>query len=171
MLSLVGMPFASLGSDPAQAQFAQGLSHTGATDLSRISGLTVIASTTAASLDGRDQGRAAAGPPRPAGRGVLDHPRIRAPAPAALPEAAACFERAQVANPRLPRARVGAAVALALSGDDAGARRACAELLALVPRYRRSRSMDGCRETTAPAYRQFYKAVLAPGTVRAGILV
>lgn len=86
-----------------------------------------------------------------------------------LPDAVACFERAQVANPKLPRARVGAAIALALSGDDAGARRACVELLALVPRYRLSRTMDGCSETSPPAYRQFYAAMLEPGAVRARI--
>jgi DNA-binding winged helix-turn-helix (wHTH) protein len=52
-LSLVVLPFANLSNDVEQAYFAQGLSHTIATDLSRIAGLLVIAPTTAATFDGR----------------------------------------------------------------------------------------------------------------------
>ena len=49
-LSLVVLPFGSLGGDAEQGWFAEGLSQTVATDLSRISGLLVIASATAASV-------------------------------------------------------------------------------------------------------------------------
>ena len=52
-LSLVVLPFASLSNDVEQGHFAQGLSHTVATDLSRIAGLLVISPTTAATFDGR----------------------------------------------------------------------------------------------------------------------
>lgn len=52
-LSLVVLPFASLSSDVEQAYFAQGLSQTVSTDLSRISGLLVISPATAATLDAK----------------------------------------------------------------------------------------------------------------------
>ena len=51
-LSLVVLPFTNLSSDPEQAYFAEGLSETVATDLSRISGLVINASTTAAAFRG-----------------------------------------------------------------------------------------------------------------------
>jgi len=47
-LSLVVLPFSNLSSDPDQNYFARGMTETVTTDLSRISGLLVIASTTAA---------------------------------------------------------------------------------------------------------------------------
>ena len=47
-LSLVVLPFSNLSSDPDQIYFARGMTETVTTDLSRISGLLVIASTTAA---------------------------------------------------------------------------------------------------------------------------
>jgi TolB-like protein/Flp pilus assembly protein TadD len=52
-LSLVVLPFANLSSDPEQAYFAEGMSETVTTDLSRISGLLVIAFTTAAAFSAR----------------------------------------------------------------------------------------------------------------------
>ncbi len=51
--SIAVLPFASLSNDPEQAYFAEGLTATITTDLSRISGLFVIASTTTATLGGR----------------------------------------------------------------------------------------------------------------------
>lgn len=51
-LSLVVLPFTNLSSDPEQAYFAEGLNETVATDLSRISGLVINASTTAAAFRG-----------------------------------------------------------------------------------------------------------------------
>lgn len=51
--SLVVLPFVNLSSDPEQSYFAQGLSQTVSTDLSRISGLLVISSATAATLEGK----------------------------------------------------------------------------------------------------------------------
>ena len=53
-LSIVVLPFANLSSDPDQAYFAQAMTETVATDLSRISGLLVISATTAAALNGDD---------------------------------------------------------------------------------------------------------------------
>jgi len=50
--SLVVLPFTNLSSDPEQAYFAEGLNETVATDLSRISGLAINASTTAAAFRG-----------------------------------------------------------------------------------------------------------------------
>lgn len=84
-------------------------------------------------------------------------------------EAAACFAAARAANPRQPRALVGAAVALALGGDMAAARTVVAELLAIVPDYRLSATMDACRPDSAPAYRRFHDAVLRPGARLAGL--
>jgi TolB-like protein/Flp pilus assembly protein TadD len=52
-LSLIVLPFISLSGDIEQTCFAQGLSQTISTDLSRISGLVVIAFATAATIDGR----------------------------------------------------------------------------------------------------------------------
>ena len=52
-LSIVVLPFANLSSDGDQAYFAQAMTETVATDLSRISGLQVISAATAASLDVR----------------------------------------------------------------------------------------------------------------------
>lgn len=52
-LSVVVLPFADLSHNGDQAYFAQGLSHTIATDLSRIVGLLVISPTTAVTFDGR----------------------------------------------------------------------------------------------------------------------
>jgi TolB-like protein/Flp pilus assembly protein TadD len=52
-LSLVVLPFANLSSDPEQAYFAEGMSETVTTDLSRISGLLVIAFTTATAVAAR----------------------------------------------------------------------------------------------------------------------
>jgi putative component of membrane protein insertase Oxa1/YidC/SpoIIIJ protein YidD len=51
--SLVVLPFVNLSSDPDQSYFAQGLSQTVSTDLSRISGLLVISSATAATFEGK----------------------------------------------------------------------------------------------------------------------
>ena len=51
--SIAVLPFANLSNDPEQAYFAEGLTVSLTTDLSRISGLFVIASTTAATLGGR----------------------------------------------------------------------------------------------------------------------
>ena len=77
-----------------------------------------------------------------------------------IAEAAACFAGARAANPRQPRALVGAAVALAHGGDVAAARQVTAELLALVPDYRLSATMDGCVPGVPPAYRRFFEEVL-----------
>ena len=51
VVSLVVLPFVNLGSDVDQAYFAQGLSQTVSTDLSRISGLLVISPATAATFN------------------------------------------------------------------------------------------------------------------------
>lgn len=80
-----------------------------------------------------------------------------------------CFERACAANPQLPRAQLGAAVALVLGGDAAGARRAADRLLQLQPGFRLSRTMDGCGADSPPLYRQFFEDVLREGALRAGI--
>jgi TolB-like protein len=50
--SLVVLPFANLSSDPEQDYFASGITDTITTDLSRISGLVVIASATASAFKG-----------------------------------------------------------------------------------------------------------------------
>ncbi|MFN0303987.1 MAG: winged helix-turn-helix domain-containing tetratricopeptide repeat protein [Burkholderiales bacterium] len=52
-LSIVVLPFANLSSDVEQAYFAQGMSDTVTTDLSRISGLLVISASTAATFEGK----------------------------------------------------------------------------------------------------------------------
>jgi len=51
--SIAVLPFANLSNDPEQAYFAEGLTASVTTDLSRISGLFVIASTSTATLGGR----------------------------------------------------------------------------------------------------------------------
>ena len=84
-------------------------------------------------------------------------------------EAVACFSRSRIANPRLPRAHAGAAIALALSGDECEARRAAADLLAFVHHYRLSQTIDACLSNSPPAYRQFYERTLLPGATIAGI--
>lgn len=88
-----------------------------------------------------------------------------------IDEASRCFSRARAANPRLPRAHVGAAISLALNGDTPAARLAAEELLALVPSYRLSQSMDGPLPTSPLRYRQFYEEVLRPGAIAAGVPV
>ncbi|MBR0641604.1 tetratricopeptide repeat protein [Plastoroseomonas hellenica] len=57
-------------------------------------------------------------------------------------EAFACFSRVRVANPDLPRAYVGAAVSLALSGDVPAARPVAADRL--EPSRFRPRDPPGC---------------------------
>lgn len=84
-------------------------------------------------------------------------------------EAIQCFSRARTANPKLPRANVGAAIALATSGDVTGARNATADLLALAPRYRLSQTIDACLPTSSPEYRRFYEETLRPGADLAGL--
>ncbi len=80
-------------------------------------------------------------------------------------EAVACFSRGREANPKLPRAQVGAAISLALSGDMTAARLATADLLVLVPHYRLSQTIDGCLPTSPPRYRKFDEEVLLPGAL------
>lgn len=84
-------------------------------------------------------------------------------------EATACFSRARSANPRLPRAQAGLAVALALSGERGAAQRVTAELLTLAPHYCVSKTIDACLPTSAPRYRQFYENVVHPAAIVAGI--
>ena len=86
-------------------------------------------------------------------------------------DAIACFSRARAANPRLARSHAGAAIALATSGDVTGARNATAELLALVPSYRLSQTIDACLPTSPPEYRRFYEGILRPGAEVAGLPV
>ena len=86
-------------------------------------------------------------------------------------EALTCFSRSRIANPRLPRAHVGTAISLALSGDVAAARKATTDLLSLVPHYRLSQTIDACLPTSPPLYRQFYEEILRPGAEAAGIPV
>lgn len=81
----------------------------------------------------------------------------------------ACFSRARVANPALPRAHVGAAVSLALAGDVEAARDAAADLLALAPGYRLSRSIDAGLPVSPAGYRRFYENVLRPAALQAGL--
>ncbi len=88
-----------------------------------------------------------------------------------IDHAIACFSRARAANPRLARAHVGTSIALASSGDVEGARHAASELLALVPDYRLSQTIDACLPASPPAYRQFYEEVLRPGAELAGVPV
>ena len=83
--------------------------------------------------------------------------------------AIACFAQARAANPKLARAHVGAAIALASIGDVAGARLAAADLQRLVPDYRFSQTIDACLPTSPAQYRQFYEEILRPGASLAGI--
>jgi adenylate cyclase len=86
-------------------------------------------------------------------------------------EAISCFARGRAANPKLPRAHAGAAIALALGGNVAAARLATADLLNLVPHYRLSQTIDACLPGSPPRYRQFYADILHPGALRAGVPV
>lgn len=86
-------------------------------------------------------------------------------------DAVMSFMRAQSANPRLPRAHVGAAISFALSGEEDAARLATSELLRIVPHYRLSQTMDGIRPSSSPEYRKFFEGVLRPGAQRAGLPV
>ncbi|MBC7780431.1 MAG: winged helix-turn-helix domain-containing protein [Proteobacteria bacterium] len=88
-----------------------------------------------------------------------------------LDEAIACFSRGRAANPKLPRAQVGAAISLALSGDASAAQRAADDLLKLIPHYRLSKTMDGCLPNSPLQYRRFYEEVLCPGALLAGVPV
>lgn len=83
--------------------------------------------------------------------------------------AAARFEQARLANPRLARAQLGAAVALALDGQVAAAQRVAAGLLQQWPHFRLGQTMDACGPESAPAYRRFHDDVLRPGAQRAGL--
>jgi adenylate cyclase len=86
-------------------------------------------------------------------------------------DAVTSFMRAQSANPMLPRAYVGAAVSLALSGKVEAARQATHEVLRLVPHYRLSETMDGSRPTSSSSYRKFFENVLRPGAEKAGLAI
>lgn len=88
-----------------------------------------------------------------------------------LATAVGCFERACAANPRLPRAQLGAAIARGLSGDAAAARQAADRLRALRPGFRLSGTMDDCLPTSPPPYRAFFDSVLREGALRAGVPV
>ncbi len=87
----------------------------------------------------------------------------------ALEEARASFLRAQSANPLLPRAHVGAALALALGGNAGAAQEAVRTLLRLVPTYRLSQTMDGLRPASSTGYRRFFEEVLRPASIVAGL--
>lgn len=82
-------------------------------------------------------------------------------------DAVMSFMRARSANPMLPRAHVGAAISLALSGDVDAAWQATSDLLRIVPHYRLSQTMDGSRQSSSPGYRRFFEDVLRPGAQRA----
>jgi TolB-like protein/Tfp pilus assembly protein PilF len=86
-------------------------------------------------------------------------------------EAIDCFARARAANPKLVRAHVGAAIALAMKGDIPGAQLAASDLLCLAPDYRLSQTMDACLPNSPPRYQQFYEEVLRPGALLAGVPV
>lgn len=83
--------------------------------------------------------------------------------------AIACFARARAANPLLPRAHAGAAIALAHGGAIAAARRATADLVRVAPHYRLSETIDASGAWSPPAYRRFHDEVLVPGARRAGV--
>jgi TolB-like protein/Flp pilus assembly protein TadD len=85
--------------------------------------------------------------------------------------AVGCFSRARVANPRLPRAGAGAAIALALRGDTTAARQASADLLKGVPHYRLSQTIDACLPTSPARYRRFHEDTLRRGAQLAGLPV
>jgi adenylate cyclase len=82
-------------------------------------------------------------------------------------DAVTSFMRARSANPMLPRAHVGAAISLALSGKVDAARQSTSELLRIVPHYRLSQTMDGCRHSSSPGYRKFFEDVLRLGAQQA----
>lgn len=84
-------------------------------------------------------------------------------------DAVTSFMRAQSANPKLPRAHVGAAISLALSGELDAAQKVTHVLLSIVPHYRLSQTMDGSRPSSPPAYRAFFEEVLRPGAQQAGL--
>lgn len=84
-------------------------------------------------------------------------------------EAVTCFARARTANPRLPRAHVGAAISSALKGDLEAARAATKDLLHLVPHYRLSETIDACLPTSVPLYRRFYEGTLRIGAEAADL--
>jgi TolB-like protein/Flp pilus assembly protein TadD len=86
-------------------------------------------------------------------------------------EAVVCFLRGREANPKLPRAHFGAAVALAITDDVPAAKVAAGELLTLVPQYRLSQTIDCYQPLSPPRYRQFYDDVLRPGAILAGVPV
>ena len=88
-----------------------------------------------------------------------------------IDEAIDCFARARAANPKLVRAHVGAAIALATKGDIGGARNATANLMKLAPNFRLSESVDACLPSSPPPYRKFYEDVLRPGALLAGVPV
>ena len=88
-----------------------------------------------------------------------------------IDDAIACFSRAREANPKLARAHLGAAIALAARGDVPGAQLAAADLLRLAPDYRLSQTVDACLPNSPPRYRQFYDEVLLPGALSAGVPV
>ena len=86
-------------------------------------------------------------------------------------EALKSFSRARSANPQLPRAHAGAAIALATCGDETGARAACSELLVLASDYRLSQTIDALSPRSAVEYKRFYEEILRPGAERAGLRV
>jgi adenylate cyclase len=88
-----------------------------------------------------------------------------------IDDAIACFSRAREANPKLARAHLGGAIALAARGDVPGAQLAAADLLRLAPDYRLSQTVDACLPNSPPRYRQFYDEVLLPGALSAGVPV
>jgi adenylate cyclase len=88
-----------------------------------------------------------------------------------IDEAMACFSRAREVNPKLARAHMGAAIALAARGDVPSAQLAAADLLRLAPEYRLSQTVDACLPNSPPRYRQFYEEVMLPGALSAGVPV
>jgi TolB-like protein/Tfp pilus assembly protein PilF len=83
--------------------------------------------------------------------------------------AVAAFARARAANPLLPRAHAGAAIALANADATAAAERATDELLRVAPHFRLSDTIDASGAWSPPAYRRFHDEVLVPGARRAGV--
>jgi tetratricopeptide (TPR) repeat protein len=88
-----------------------------------------------------------------------------------IDEAPNCFLRARNANPKLPRAHAGNAIALALNGNLVSAQLATKDLLALAPHYRLSLTIDACLPMSPPQYRRFYEEILRPGADLAGVPV
>lgn len=87
----------------------------------------------------------------------------------AYEDASSSFMRAESANPLLPRAHVGAALSLALTGNVDAAPQATRRLLQLVPGYRMSQTMDGPRSTSSSRYAAFVESVLKPAADLAGL--